>query len=80
LQPVETYLGMSDSVTEGVWIWADSGVAATYKNWAAGQPNGWLTNNCALIDTSGKWANVMCEVVVLQTVTYPIVCERLIWR
>ncbi len=34
----EAWLGATDEVKEGTWVWVD-GSAMTYKNWGPGQPN-----------------------------------------
>ena len=34
-----TWIGYSDAVSEGSWVWAD-GTSTDYTNWAPGEPNG----------------------------------------
>jgi len=40
LNSVQLWLGLSDEVSEGTWVWADGTLlSATYSNWATREPN-----------------------------------------
>lgn len=50
------WIGASDSVKEGTWMWVDGIGVSDYKNWASGEPSGGVTENVAVLrKTSGKW-------------------------
>jgi hypothetical protein len=49
------WIGLSDSQTEGVWLWSD-GTPFGYSNWAAGEPNDFYTNEDHVkMQPSGLW-------------------------
>ncbi len=51
------WLGLSDAVTEGTWLWT-SGSTATYQQWLAAEPSGGASENHAvLMENSTKWAD-----------------------
>ena len=80
-QTIEGYLGVSDYIAEGTWVWDDLGIIAPYTNWNTGEPNGGTGANCARMALSGKWQDDPCSRMFLfvETYTAPIMCERLIW-
>jgi hypothetical protein len=69
----ELWIGASDAVDEGTWLWiasgdqfwpegADSGgSAAAYTNWNAGEPNNVDGADCLRLLTTGKWADLPCD-------------------
>jgi hypothetical protein len=64
------WLGASDLVLEGSWIWVD-GVPSSYTNWSSGQPdNGSGTEDCVYMLADGRWNDDQCG----HGVRY--VCER----
>ncbi|XP_045191061.2 perlucin-like protein [Mercenaria mercenaria] len=57
------WIGLNDLQEEGTWAWVNSKAAASYTNWAKGQPDNDVRNeNCALI-TKGfnfLWNDAQC--------------------
>jgi hypothetical protein len=42
----EWWIGYNDRSSEGTWVW-DSGATSTYTQWAADEPDGGTSENCA---------------------------------
>lgn len=64
----DTWIGISDAVREGHWVWADGtdslvgGMAVGYDGWASGEPEGGTVENCAELDPGRDgWIDVACE-------------------
>ncbi|XP_076087916.1 perlucin-like isoform X1 [Mytilus galloprovincialis] len=61
------WLGGTDEVIEGVWVWAPTGKDLTYTNWFPGDPDNWETGeNCLelswLLGTHGTWNDQKCSI------------------
>ncbi|KAL6466948.1 hypothetical protein MHYP_G00247520 [Metynnis hypsauchen] len=54
-----TWIGLTDSETEGVWKWVDSSELTT-GFWANGEPNGNLGDEDCVV-TATKWADYPCN-------------------
>ncbi|KAL6467035.1 hypothetical protein MHYP_G00248390 [Metynnis hypsauchen] len=54
-----TWIGLTDSETEGVWKWVDGSTLAT-GFWANGDPNGNLGDEDCVV-TAKNWADYPCN-------------------
>ena len=64
-------LGMSDTVTEGLWVWDSDGSPVTWNRWVMVEPNGGRKENCLLVlrqilsghsgHRTDGWADMPCE-------------------
>ena len=57
-----TWLGATDWLEEGTWLWEPDGVRLNYTNFAPGQPNNYNTQNCLLMDAlhNYQWNDLEC--------------------
>jgi hypothetical protein len=64
------WLGYSDQVTEGTWVW-EGGYQPGFVNWNTGEPNNLGNEDCATINIqTGKWNDVAC------TNKYNFICKH----
>lgn len=61
------WFGLGDAAVEGTYVW-QSGAAADYLNWNAGEPNNSNNEDCTEFYSSGKWNDAGC------TGAHPVVC------
>ena len=59
----DMWLGLSDQIVEGTWVWSDGGTLGspgyTYSNWSGSEPNGGTSENAAVISWwDGKWYDI----------------------
>ena len=54
------WIGFSDEVTEGTFVWYDQS-PVVYTNWAPGEPNQNGDEDCVQIYTSGLWNDLSCS-------------------
>merc|ERR1719285_1210597 len=68
----EAYIGLSDTATEGTFLWTD-GTALGYSKWLAGQPNPATSANqdCVKMRPDGTWQAVGCN-----KNPFDFICER----
>jgi hypothetical protein len=70
----DVWIGLSDVASEGTWIWVDGTLAGSAVYWAAGQPNGGTTEDCARLHVDGAgigtWFDDAC------TSSWRYVCQR----
>lgn len=54
------WIGATDSASEGSYVLAD-GTAMIFNAWAAGEPNGGTSENCAQMTPAGYWNDLDCN-------------------
>jgi hypothetical protein len=77
-----TFLGMTDSVTEGMWVWVD-GTPIGYNNWRSGVPDnggGSYQEDCLVIEgnktPNDTWDDRPCDPTQVATSgSFPYICE-----
>lgn len=66
----DAWIGLSDQINFGTWIWSDGSSSAGYQNWGGGNPNNMIGNqNCAAMQMGyfyhflydGEWNNKQCD-------------------
>ncbi|XP_076085581.1 perlucin-like [Mytilus galloprovincialis] len=60
----EVWMGGTDMLIEGIWMWADSLKPFTYTNWFPGEPNNFAHGQHCLglvRDKGFKWDDNQCE-------------------
>lgn len=56
------WIGPTDVVDEGQYVYPSSGLRPLYSNWDNGQPAGNTTENCVALPTTGqKWHDYPCS-------------------
>ncbi|XP_051540911.1 CD209 antigen-like [Myxocyprinus asiaticus] len=68
----QVWIGLTDSDEEGTWKWVN-GSTLTSGFWRNGEPNGYVKENCALIQSS-RWHDYPCNNA------YKWICEKSIIR
>ncbi|XP_045160092.2 perlucin-like protein [Mercenaria mercenaria] len=58
------WIGLTDEVTEGIWVWYDNNEVATFTNWhnITSEPNGGKAQNCVYIAEGHgyEWIDAPC--------------------
>ncbi|KAI8488353.1 Collectin-11 [Branchiostoma belcheri] len=56
------WIGLTDEVTEGIWVWEDGTTLGSWDNWAQGRPypNDRVLN-CAMLHDSDVWFDFDCS-------------------
>jgi Lectin C-type domain len=68
------WLGASDLVQDGTWVWQTSGNVANYTKFQSGSPNGGAYEDCLLMSQeNGDWDDYDCWYLYM---TYLTVCEK----
>jgi len=79
----KAYIGLSDTATEGTFVWVDGSDWSSYGNWISNQPASTVTDasekqDCAVINVSGgnagKWQHIGCDKASADD--YDFVCEK----
>ena len=69
----EVWIGGSDLVHEGRWLWmnSDQNINSGYTNWEPGQPDNWKEGHCMRLwaDHAHHWDDFNCSE------KYPFVCQ-----
>ncbi len=64
------WIGLTDSSSEGTFVWASSAAVPLYENWNSGEPNDWGGGeDCTELRTAGNWNDMSC------TSMFQAVCE-----
>ncbi|KAL1023925.1 hypothetical protein UPYG_G00049080 [Umbra pygmaea] len=62
---VEAWIGLTDTLTKGKWIWVDHTALSTPTYWGPQEPNGAVGMNCAITRFSssgpGSWWDWLCS-------------------
>ncbi|XP_041372904.1 galactose-specific lectin nattectin-like [Gigantopelta aegis] len=62
---VELWIGGTDAVSEGHWVWTHSGTLLGYQNWDVNEPNSYSDGEqCLTFRTNGKWNDGHCNVTL----------------
>ena len=80
LGDADAFIGATDRVTEGSFVWLDGTSLAGYANWRAGEPNnanGSFEEDCAIIEgeLGGTWDDRPCEPPPTGAGAYAYVCQ-----
>ncbi|XP_041372898.1 galactose-specific lectin nattectin-like [Gigantopelta aegis] len=58
----QIWIGGTDALSEGHWIWSRSEETFQYQHWDSGEPsNSGGGEHCATVRTSGKWNDSPCS-------------------
>ena len=69
MQTIIFFLGMTDTASEGRWVWDSDGSAVSWTLWKSGEPDGGSVQNCAsmlrnvaaVAGDRERWASGGCE-------------------
>nr|XP_011450930.2 perlucin-like isoform X1 [Crassostrea gigas] len=69
------WIGLSDILVEGKWLWMSTQTIATYTNWVPGEPNSYhsIAEDCAAIRTGSRlfhWNDFACSTKI------NFICEK----
>ena len=70
---VDFWMDITDAGTEGVWVWNNTNVNATFTDWVPGAPDSYYGDeDCATFASyaSYRWSDVNCSL------KYKPVCEK----
>ena len=57
------WIGLTDELIEGMWLWQSSGIPANYTDWGPGEPNSYHGDQDCVFYHSGEnymWADINC--------------------
>ncbi|OWF43738.1 low affinity immunoglobulin epsilon Fc receptor-like isoform X2 [Mizuhopecten yessoensis] len=56
------WIGATDMITDGVWVWTSSLSPLSYFNWGPNEPNGLTNEDCiSVTHDSGTWNDFSCR-------------------
>ena len=64
-QDIIYWIGLTDFATEGKWRWQESHQEPAYLNWASGQPDNGVDEDCVTISgdpSYNGWHDVFCNI------------------
>lgn len=66
------WIGLTDILVEGEWVWMSTQTTAHYTNWWPGEPNNDQAEDCGSLfsDYSFKWNDAKC------LLKYNFICEK----
>merc|ERR1719341_337185 len=74
----KAYIGLSDTATEGTFVWVDGSDWSDFGNWISSQPTSSEKQDCVVINVSGgnagKWQHIGCDKASADN--YDFVCEK----
>ena len=58
---ISIFVGLTDKVNEGRWVWNSDGSETQYTFWDSGQPNGGEQDCGMMTSRNGKWHDDVCD-------------------
>lgn len=66
------WLGLTDTANEGTYVWTD-GYVRNYYNWAPGEPNNYLDEDCVhMRESDALWNDYICS----DSTPINVICEK----
>ena len=79
LSPGSFVLGLSDSASEGQWVWESDSSPADWANWVNAQTPVNYVQDCARAMVGGFWEDLKCNPTTLPVTTpMSVVCQKIV--